>query len=101
MGANTALRDASLLAHKLIAVNRGEASLLPAIHDYEAQMLKYGFAAVHESLQNTQRAISNSRFARLTGRTFFRLCSTFPALKRRAFSNNNADPVSQADPVLQ
>ena len=92
MGANTALRDASLLAHKLIAVNRGEASLLPALHDYEAQMIKYGFAAVHESLQNTRRAISNSRVSRLAGRTFFRLCSTFPALKQRAFGNNQTVP---------
>lgn len=95
MGANTALRDASLLARKLIAVERGEASLLPAIHAYEAQMIKYGFEAVRGSLQNTQRAISNNRVARLTGRAFFRLCNTFPALKRRAFGNNQTDPELQ------
>lgn len=88
MGANTALRDASSLARTLIAVDCGEASLLPALHTYEAQMLKYGFAAVRTSLQNTQRAISDSRFARFTGRAFFRLCSTFPALQRKAFGNN-------------
>lgn len=94
MGANTALRDASQLARTLIAVDRGEASLLPALHAYEAQMIKYGFRAVRQSLQNTQRAISNSRLSRFTGRIFFRLCSTFPALKRKVFGDNETDPDS-------
>ena len=48
-GANIALRDAALLCQKLVAVNRDELTLLPALHDYEVSMLDYGFAAVHES----------------------------------------------------
>jgi len=54
IGANTALRDAALLRDKLIAAHRGETDLLAAIHDYETQMLDYGFAALKLSLRNAQ-----------------------------------------------
>ncbi|HEX4222953.1 MAG TPA: FAD-dependent monooxygenase [Pseudonocardiaceae bacterium] len=46
-GANTALRDAALLAHQLTAT-RGDRGAL--IGEYERQMLDYGFAAVRASL---------------------------------------------------
>lgn len=48
-GANMALRDAHLLCETLIAIAHGERPLLPAIHAYEAQMLKDGFEAVRFS----------------------------------------------------
>ncbi|GAA3586319.1 FAD-dependent monooxygenase [Amycolatopsis ultiminotia] len=51
VGANTALRDAALLAKNLTAVRDGEMKLMEAIHDYEAQMVEYGFAAVKDSLK--------------------------------------------------
>jgi 2-polyprenyl-6-methoxyphenol hydroxylase-like FAD-dependent oxidoreductase len=48
-GANMALLDASLLCDTLIAIARREKPLVQAIHEYEAQMLKDGFAAVRFS----------------------------------------------------
>ena len=50
VGANTALRDASLLSARLIEAARGR-GLLEAINDYETAMRDYGFAAVRESAQ--------------------------------------------------
>jgi 2-polyprenyl-6-methoxyphenol hydroxylase-like FAD-dependent oxidoreductase len=51
IGANTALRDSALLGRNLVAAHRGEMSLQQAIHDYEVEMIKYGFAAVLRSRQ--------------------------------------------------
>jgi 2-polyprenyl-6-methoxyphenol hydroxylase-like FAD-dependent oxidoreductase len=50
-GANTALRDAGQLAESLIAIARLGAPLHQALHDYETEMLRYGFAALQASLQ--------------------------------------------------
>lgn len=48
-GANMALLDACLLCQTLTSVARGEKDLVPALHTYEAQMLKTGFDAVRFS----------------------------------------------------
>jgi len=48
-GANMALRDAQLLCETLSTIAHGERPLLPALHEYEAQMLKDGFEAVRFS----------------------------------------------------
>jgi 2-polyprenyl-6-methoxyphenol hydroxylase-like FAD-dependent oxidoreductase len=48
-GANTALRDAALLAAELGAAARGEKTPVQAIAGYERQMVDYGFAAVRAS----------------------------------------------------
>jgi 2-polyprenyl-6-methoxyphenol hydroxylase-like FAD-dependent oxidoreductase len=48
-GANTALRDAELLAGELAAAARGEKTTVEAIGCYERQMIDYGFAAVRAS----------------------------------------------------
>jgi 2-polyprenyl-6-methoxyphenol hydroxylase-like FAD-dependent oxidoreductase len=45
-GANTALRDAALLAAELGAAAFGDKSVLAAVADYEREMRNYGFAAV-------------------------------------------------------
>ncbi len=50
-GANTALRDAALLAGHLADVARGHAAPVPAVGRYEAQMRGYGFAAATRSLR--------------------------------------------------
>ncbi|MFJ8627071.1 FAD-dependent oxidoreductase [Kitasatospora sp. NPDC093550] len=50
-GANTALRDAALLARTLAAVQRGSAELPAAVEQYEQRMLEYGFVAVADSLR--------------------------------------------------
>jgi 2-polyprenyl-6-methoxyphenol hydroxylase-like FAD-dependent oxidoreductase len=48
-GANTALRDAALLASELAAAARGEKDVVTAIGDYEREMVAYGFEAVRAS----------------------------------------------------
>jgi 2-polyprenyl-6-methoxyphenol hydroxylase-like FAD-dependent oxidoreductase len=45
-GANSALRDASLLCRGLVAAALGERPLLRAIEDYEVEMLRHGFEAI-------------------------------------------------------
>lgn len=49
VGANTALRDASLLCQNLIAVREGRLELIGAVQDYEARMREYAYAAVVKS----------------------------------------------------
>lgn len=83
IGANTALRDADLLRQKLIAVDHGRSALLPAIHDYEAAMLDYGFVAVKQSLHNALQATSGNQFGRTVFKTALRTINTIPPLKRR------------------
>jgi 2-polyprenyl-6-methoxyphenol hydroxylase-like FAD-dependent oxidoreductase len=72
-GANTALRDAALLASELGAAARGRKSLTQAIGDYERRMADYGFAAVRASEQ-AGRAMTTRR-----GALVRRLVSRLPA----------------------
>jgi 2-polyprenyl-6-methoxyphenol hydroxylase-like FAD-dependent oxidoreductase len=51
IGAAVALRDAAELTDRVAAATRGGVSLAAAVHDYEAAMLGYGFAAVAASQQ--------------------------------------------------
>jgi 2-polyprenyl-6-methoxyphenol hydroxylase-like FAD-dependent oxidoreductase len=82
IGANTALRDADLLRRQLIAVASGERDLILALHEYEEQMLDYGFAAVKRSLNNARQAGSANRLARGAFRTVLRIFSAVPPLRR-------------------
>jgi 2-polyprenyl-6-methoxyphenol hydroxylase-like FAD-dependent oxidoreductase len=52
VGANTAMRDAELLCRNLIEVVAQRMSLLQAVGEYEAEMLRYGFEAVTNSLKS-------------------------------------------------
>ena len=61
IGGNTALRDAQVLCEQLIAAKSGQQPLLTAIHTYETEMLKYGFAAVRSSMQALQLHVADSR----------------------------------------
>jgi salicylate hydroxylase len=83
VGANTALRDADLLCRKLTEVQAGEVALLPALHDYERQMLDYAFAAVKQSLRNARQAGSANRIARAAFRATIRTVNAVPPLRRR------------------
>ena len=65
-GANTALRDAALLAAELGAAAREEKTPVRAIADYERQMVDYGFAAVQAS-RRAELATSTRRGAMLRG----------------------------------
>jgi 2-polyprenyl-6-methoxyphenol hydroxylase-like FAD-dependent oxidoreductase len=51
-GANTALRDAALLATRLSSAAHGELGLTAAIDGYQAEMLDHGFAVVRASLRH-------------------------------------------------
>jgi 2-polyprenyl-6-methoxyphenol hydroxylase-like FAD-dependent oxidoreductase len=59
LGGSTALRDAALLGRTLEAGERGDVFLIPAIHEYEAAMLKYGFDAVRSSMQMARTITSD------------------------------------------
>jgi 2-polyprenyl-6-methoxyphenol hydroxylase-like FAD-dependent oxidoreductase len=52
-GANTALRDASLLTRSLIAVANLDKSLFQALYDYECELVRYGFDALRASLKGS------------------------------------------------
>ncbi|MEV0646748.1 NAD(P)/FAD-dependent oxidoreductase [Phytomonospora sp. NPDC050363] len=90
VGANTALRDATLLTRELVAVAEGGKKLTEAVGDYEAEMLPYGTARVADSL--AQNGMSGSdplhrpfigRIVLAVARTFFRANDKIPALRRR------------------
>ena len=57
-GANTALRDAALLAKELAAAARGGKTVVQAVADYEREMVDYGFAAVRASAQAGGRGVA-------------------------------------------
>lgn len=56
-GANTALVDAQRLSAALVAVDRGERDLLPALTAYQADMLERGNAAVEFSKEALKRFV--------------------------------------------
>lgn len=62
VGANIALRDASLLARNLAAAWPGR-DLLPAIADYERRMRRYGFAAVRASMSTLRMSVTANPLA--------------------------------------
>jgi 2-polyprenyl-6-methoxyphenol hydroxylase-like FAD-dependent oxidoreductase len=88
VGANTALRDAALLCRNLIAVRDGTMPLIQAVHDYEAEMIEYGFEAVLESRKQMDgdglihRPVVG-RVALAAMRTGMRVVNAVPPLKRR------------------
>jgi 2-polyprenyl-6-methoxyphenol hydroxylase-like FAD-dependent oxidoreductase len=91
IGANTALRDAQLLARNLIAAARGEQPLLEAIHDYETQMIDYGFGAVRLSLRTAEQTISNNWLGRSIFKAMLKLFAAVPPLKRKVFADLGND----------
>jgi salicylate hydroxylase len=80
IGANTALRDASLLAGKLAEAQ--PETLLTAIGQYETAMRDYGFAAVRLSLRNARQATSGP-ISRAAFRAILLATNTLPPLKRQ------------------
>jgi salicylate hydroxylase len=91
IGANTALRDAQLLARNLIAAARGQREVLDAIHDYETQMIDYGFAAVRMSLRTAHQTVSNNWLARSMFKAALRVFAAVPPLKRKVFADLGND----------
>lgn len=91
IGANTALRDAQLLARNLLAAVRGQRELLPAIHDYETQMIDYGFGAVRLSLRTAEQTISNNWLGRSMFKAALKVFAAVPPLKRKVFADLGND----------
>jgi 2-polyprenyl-6-methoxyphenol hydroxylase-like FAD-dependent oxidoreductase len=91
IGANTALRDAQLLARNLIAAAAGGRELSAAIHDYETQMIDYGFGAVRLSLRTAQQTISNNWIGRSMFKAALRVFAVVPPLKRKVFADLGND----------
>lgn len=88
VGANTALRDAALLCRNLVEVRDGRKPLIEAVHEYEAEMIKYGFEAVLESRKQMDgdgmiHKPVVGRVALAAMRTGMRLVNVLPPLKRR------------------
>jgi 2-polyprenyl-6-methoxyphenol hydroxylase-like FAD-dependent oxidoreductase len=88
VGANTALRDAALLCHRLIEVKDEAKPLVDALHEYEVEMLQYSREAVLESRkQMDARSIVHKpvigRIPLALARTGMRLVNAIPALKQK------------------
>ncbi|MFC6155728.1 FAD-dependent oxidoreductase [Kribbella jiaozuonensis] len=88
VGANTALRDAVNLCRALIDVRDGRRELIPAVNEYEAKMIEYGFDAVIKS--RAQMTSSDpvhkpviGRVALAGMRTAMRTVNHLPPVKRR------------------
>src|SRR5262249_4342225 len=73
VGANTALRDAAALCDCLVAVDRGEQALIPALSRYERNMIHYGFGAVRASLRDMRRLHRRNPLRRAVTKTFLRM----------------------------
>jgi salicylate hydroxylase len=57
------------------------------IHDYEVEMVEYGFAAVRRSMQALEQAVTNNGIGFVARKTIFRLLNAMPPVKRRVFRN--------------
>lgn len=88
VGANTALRDAVNLCRALIDVRDGRRALIPAVNEYEAKMIEYGFDAVIKSRAQMTSADPVhkpviGRVALAGMRTAMRTVNHLPPVKRR------------------
>lgn len=81
IGANTALRDAAALRRALVAVDRGEQELIPALAGYERDMIEYGFNAVRTSLADMERFHAERGLSRALTKAVFRTADWIPPLK--------------------
>jgi salicylate hydroxylase len=85
IGANIALKDAVRLCRALTGADRAERALIDAIHDYEADMVDYGFSAVQASLQAMRQAMVESRVRSALSRVALRVINHVPPFKRAMF----------------
>ncbi|WP_410813396.1 FAD-dependent oxidoreductase [Micromonospora sp. 067-2] len=89
-GANTALRDATLLCRQLKLAAAGDKTLVQAVADYEAAMLPYGFARVADSLKNNGTSGDDLLYRPVIGRLwllrargYFAVTSRVPKLRKK------------------
>jgi salicylate hydroxylase len=86
IGANTALQDAAVLRRQLRAAHLGFNDLLQSIHDYEVQMIEYGFGAVNTSLRALKQSITGNEIEVMCRRTAYKAINSLPQLKQLVFS---------------
>jgi len=88
IGANIALQDAQVLGQKLIAVTLGEKTLLGGVHEFESEMLDYGFSAVRASLRALEQTIKRrSKAEKMIQKAVLRTLNHLPTrLKGRLFA---------------
>jgi 2-polyprenyl-6-methoxyphenol hydroxylase-like FAD-dependent oxidoreductase len=91
IGANIALKDAVRLRDALVAGASGARPLIDAIRVYETEMLRYGFAAVKNSLAAMEQTVGENEFARTLGRIGFRAIDRLPPVKRWLSSRMGGD----------
>jgi salicylate hydroxylase len=91
IGANVALRDAVRLRDALVAAHRGESDIIESIHAYEADMVRYGFAAVAASRRAMDQTLSQNEIGRAVSRTAFRVIERLPSVKRWMFQGMGDD----------
>ena len=84
MGGNMALLDADSLRRALSRAHRGECQLIPALHDYEAEMIDRGFRAVEASLKQMKQVHSQGRFANAMRGFSLSTIDRFPVHLKRA-----------------
>jgi salicylate hydroxylase len=85
IGANIALKDAARLRDAIVAGESGERPLIDAIQGYETEMLRYGFAAVKNSLRAMEQTVGENEFARTLTRAAFCVIDRLPPVKRWMF----------------
>jgi salicylate hydroxylase len=86
IGANVALKDAMRLRDALVAAIRGDRPLLEAIHDYESDMVAYGFRAVRTSLRAMNQAMTENPLQLALSRTALGIINRVPTFKRWMFN---------------
>lgn len=82
MGANTALRDASLLCETLVDVVHAEGRAADAVAPYETLMRGYANAAIAVSRRNSEGATSENMLSRLAFRTLLKMAQALPLVMR-------------------
>jgi salicylate hydroxylase len=82
VGANTALRDAALLTRCLADAAGSGTGLLQAVHDYEAEMIRYGFRAVRDSRKAADMFISENPVRRFAFKAALRAADHVPPIRR-------------------
>jgi 2-polyprenyl-6-methoxyphenol hydroxylase-like FAD-dependent oxidoreductase len=84
IGANIALKDAALLASKLIEAHSGEKALLDAIAEYETSMREYAFAAVESSRKSMEQAVGEKNYPIFgIAKTAMRVVNAVPSLRKK------------------
>jgi 2-polyprenyl-6-methoxyphenol hydroxylase-like FAD-dependent oxidoreductase len=86
IGANVALKDATRLRDALVAAVRGDRPLLESVHDYESDMVAYGFRAVRTSLYAMNQAMIENPLQLALSRAMLGIIDRVPTFKRWMFN---------------